>query len=121
MVWYKLGYCFHLSQNFNVSSDTVFQTIPINLNIIPNSDKLRIKLEVIDGTNSYSDITLEFSKQTPRQLIPSQNFEWVRHYAEVPVAINIIDSTQFRGQEYIITFMIQYPTNPKPFRFLTKR
>ena len=121
-VWYGINSdtVFHLSQNFNVSSDTVFQTIPINLNIIPNSDKLRIKLEVIDGTNSYSDITLEFSKQTPRQLIPSQNFEWVRHYAEVPVAINIIDSTQFRGQEYIITFYDSIPNEPKTFSVFNK-
>jgi hypothetical protein len=111
---------FHVSQNINVSSDTAFQTIPINLNIIPNSDRLRIKLEVFDGTSSFFDITPEFNKQNSRQILPPQNFEWVRHYAEVPVEIRVIDSTQFRGEEYIITFSDTVLNTPKMFSVFNK-
>jgi len=111
---------FHVSQNINVSSDTAFQTIPINLNIIPNSNRLRIKLEVFDGTSSYFDITPEFEKQNQRQVLPPQNFQWVRHYAEVPVEIRIIDSTQFKGEEYIITFSDNVPNTPKMFSVFNK-
>jgi hypothetical protein len=106
---------FHLSQNINISVDTLIQIVPINFVNIPNSDRLRIKLEVTDGNSSYSDITLEFEKQTPRQLIPSQNFEWIRHYAEVPVEVRVIDSTQFKGEEYIITFSDIPPSLQKTF------
>ena len=111
---------FYNLQNINIFSDTSVQTIPIDLKYIPNSNRLRIKFELTDGTNSYSDITLEFGKQTPRQLIPSQNFEWVRHYTEVPVALNIVDSTQFRGVEYIITFKDSIPEVSKTFSVFNK-
>ena len=111
---------FHLSQNININGDTLIQIVPINLVNIPNSDRLRIKLEVTDGNSSYSDITLEFDKQTPRQLIPSQNFEWVRHYAEVPVEVRIIDSTQYTGEEYIITFLDTIPNALKTFSVFNK-
>jgi hypothetical protein len=111
---------YHISQNINVTNDTSIQTLPINLNIIPNSDRLRIKFEVTDGTNSYSDITLEFGKQILRQILPPQNFEWVRHYAEVPVEIRVIDSTQIRGEEYIITFNDSLPNEFKTFSVFNK-
>ena len=72
-VWYSINSdsIFYNSQNINVDSDTSIQTIPISLKFIPNSDRLRIKLEVTDGTNSCSDITLEFAKQTQRQVLTS--------------------------------------------------
>jgi len=111
---------FHLSQNINISGDTLIQIIPINLVNIPNSDRLRIKLEVTDGNSSYSDITLEFDKQIQRQILPAQNFEWIRHYAEVPVEIRIIDSTQFTGEEYIITFLDTIPNVLKTFSVFNK-
>ena len=116
-VWYSLNLdtTFHVSQNINVTNDTSFQIIPINFNIIPNSDRLRIKFEVTDGSSSYSDMTLEFGKQILRQIIPPQNLEWVRHYAEVPVEIRVIDSTQFRSEEYIITFSDIIPNSLKTF------
>ncbi len=121
-VWYsiKSDTVFRVSQNINITSDTSAQIIPINLVNIPNSDRLRIKFEVTDGNSSYSDITIEFGKQIPRQILPAQNFEWIRHYAEVPVAINIIDSTQFRGEEYIITFNDSIPDEPKTFSVFNK-
>ncbi len=116
----NLDTIFQISQNINIVSDTSFQIIPINLVNIPNSDRLRIKFEVTDGNNSYSDITLEFGKQTPRQILPPQNFEWIRHYAEVPVEIRVIDSTQFTGEEYIITFSDTIPNTPKTFSVFNK-
>lgn len=121
-MWYsiKSDTVFRVSQNINITSDTSAQIIPINLVNIPNSDRLRIKFEVTDGNSSYSDITIEFGKQIPRQILPAQNFEWIRHYAEVPVAINIIDSTQFRGEEYIITFNDSIPDEPKTFSVFNK-
>ncbi len=111
---------FHLSQSININSDTLIQIVPINLVNIPNSDRLRIKFEVTDGNSSYSDITLEFDKQNPRQLLPSQNFAWIRHYAEVPVEVRIIDSTQFTGEEYIITFLDTIPNVLKTFSVFNK-
>jgi hypothetical protein len=111
---------FHISQNINVASDTSIQIIPVSLNIIPNSEKLRIKLEVTDGVSSYIDITQEFSKQTPRQILHSQNLDWIRHYAEVPVEIRVIDSTQFKGKEYIITFSDIIPNALKTFSVFNK-
>ena len=121
-VWYSLNSdsIFYNSQNINVLSDTSIQSIPIGLKNIPNSNKLRIKFEISDGVNSYADITLEFAKQNNRQILGSQNFEWIRHYAEVPVAVNIIDSTQYRGQEYIITFNDSIPNEPKTFSVFNK-
>jgi hypothetical protein len=121
-VWYSINLdtTFHVSQNINVTNDTSFQIIPINFNIIPNSDRLRVKLEVTDGSSSYSDMTLEFDKQTPRQILPPQNFEWVRHYAEVPVEIRVIDSTQFKGDVYIITFSDTIPNSLKTFSVFNK-
>ena len=121
-VWYSINSdsVFQTSQNINVISDTAVQIIPINLVNIPNSDRLRIKLEVTDGNNSYSDITLEFGKQTQRQILPAQNFEWVRHYAEVPVEIRVIDSTQYTGEEYIITFTDTIPYSLKTFSVFNK-
>lgn len=121
-VWYsiKSDTVFRVSQNINITSDTSAQIIPINLVNIPNSDRLRIKFEVTDGNSSYSDITIEFGKQIARQILPAQNFEWIRHYAEVPVAINIIDSTQYRGEEYIITFNDSIPDEPKTLSVFNK-
>ena len=121
-VWYSLNSdtVFQTSQNINVTSDTAVQVIPIYLVNIPNSDRLKIKLEVTDGNSSYSDITLEFGKQTQRQVLPVQNFEWIRHYAEVPVEIRVIDSTQFTGEEYIISFTDTIPNTAKTFSVFNK-
>ena len=116
----NLDTIFHVSQNINIISDTSLQTVLIDFNIIPNSDRLRIKLEVTDGNNSYFDITPEFGKQTPRQILPTQNFEWLRHYSEVPIEIRVIDTSQFRGEEYIITFSDVVPNALKIFQFLIK-
>ena len=111
---------FHNSQNISVTSDTSNQTVPINFKIIPNSPNLKIKLLVTDGTNSYYDVTAEFNKQTPRQTLPPQNFEWIQRYAEVPVEIRVIDSNQFRGEEYIITFLDLIPNTLKTFSVFNK-
>lgn len=116
-VLYSINFdtAFHVSQNINVTGDTAIQVIPVALNLIPNSDRLRIKFEVTDGINSYFDITNEFGKETMRQLLPPQNFEWIRHYAEVPVEIRVIDTTQFIGREYLITFSDTVPNAIKTF------
>ena len=111
---------FQISQNINIVSDTLIQIIPINLVNIPNSDRLKIKLEVTDGNSSYSDITFEFRKQIQRQTLPAQNFEWIRHYVQVPVEIRVIDSTQFTGEEYIISFADTIPNTPKTFSVFNK-
>lgn len=111
----NLDTVFHVSQNINVTSDTIVQIIPVALDLIPNSDRLRIKFEVTDGVSSYFDITPKFSKQTPRQILPPQNFSWIRHYAEVPVEIRVIDTTQFIGREYLITFSDTIPNAIKTF------
>ena len=111
---------FRISQNINVTSDTSFQVLPISLNIIPNSERLKIKFELTDGTNSYYDVTDEFNKQTERQILPPQNFEWVKRYSEVPVEIRVIDSSQYRGEEYIISFSDIVPNSPKTFSVFNK-
>ncbi len=90
--------------SLNAISDTVAQIYNINFKVLPNSPELKIKLEVTDGDLSYSDYTPPFDKNTPRDILPNQNFEVVSGYAEVPVEIRVIDSTQFRGHEYIISF-----------------
>ncbi|MFO7524160.1 MAG: T9SS type A sorting domain-containing protein [Ignavibacteriaceae bacterium] len=116
-VFYKVDSdtAFSLSYSFNASSDTVIQTIPINLKFIPNSDKMTLKFELTDGDLSYSLITPQFKKDTPRILLPSQNYEWIRNYAEVPVEIRVIDSTLFTSQEYIISFNDSTPNTFKKF------
>jgi hypothetical protein len=90
--------------SLNAISDTLPQIYTINFKVLPNSPELKIKLEVTDGDSSYSDYTPPFDKNTPREILPNQNFEVISGYAEVPVEIRVIDSTQFRGHEYIISF-----------------
>jgi hypothetical protein len=106
---------FRVSQNINISSDTSIQVVPISLKTIPNSDILRIKFEVTDGIKSYFDVTAEFRKQTQRQMLLTQNFEWIRRYSEVPVEIRVIDSTLFSSEEYIISFSDTVPNALKTF------
>ncbi|MEJ5263607.1 MAG: T9SS type A sorting domain-containing protein [Ignavibacterium sp.] len=116
-VFYKTGSdsAFTMSYNLNVISDTMLQTLPINLKYIPNSNKLTLKFEVTDGNLSYSVVTPEFIKETPRLILSSQNFEWIRKYTEVPVEIRVIDSTLFTSSEYIITFNDIIPNTDKKF------
>jgi len=106
---------FRMSYSFNVSGDTVLQTFPINLKFIPNSNRLTIKFEVTDGNLSYSEVTPEFIKETPRVVLPSQNFEWIKKYSGVPVELRVIDSTLFTSEEYIITFNDITPNTEKKF------
>ena len=95
---------FLFSQSINAVSDTLLQIYNIDFKSIPNSQNLRIKLEVTDGELTYSDITPRFAKETPRTVLTSLNFEIVSGYAEVPIEVRVIDSTKFRGHEYIISF-----------------
>jgi len=116
-VYYKTSSdsVFRICYNFNVNSDTVIQTLPINLKYIPNSNNLTLKFEVTDDSLSYSVVTPKFIKETPRLVLNSQNFEWIRKYNEVPVEIRVIDSTLFTSNEYIITFNDITPNTEKKF------
>ncbi len=105
-VYYNLGMdsSYYFSQSINAVSDTLPQIYNVDFKSIPNSPEMRLKIEVTDGNLSYYDLTPAFDKETPRTVLSNQNFEIVSGYAEVPVEIRIIDSTQISGYEYIISF-----------------
>jgi hypothetical protein len=105
-VFYNLSHdtAYYFSQSINALSDTIPQIYNVDFKYIPNSPELRLKLMVTDGTLSSHDETPAFNKQTPRTILSNNNFEILSGYEEVPIEIRVIDTTQFRGHEYIITF-----------------
>ncbi len=114
---------YYFSQQFYVHQDTSAQTVPVNFNDIPNFDLLRIKLEVVDGAESFSDATPFFNKQTPRQYINTSNYNKVSGYAQVPIKIVKVDPAHFTGDDYQITFDDTTSNSQKTFSVydLTKK
>lgn len=111
---------FHYSQSFYITGDTANLSLNVDLNILPNTDRMRLKFEVNDGINSYSDISPVFAKQIPRQSLQPTNFEWISHFTEVPVEVRVLDAAQVKGEEYIISFSDLLSTEPKTFSVFNK-
>ena len=95
---------YYFSQTFSVSSDTSAQTLPIDFMNMPNSQQLRIKLEVSDGSLSYSAVTPYFNKQTPRQILGTSNYNKLSGYAQVKIEIRKAEPSHITGDNYQITF-----------------
>ena len=95
---------YYLSQSFPVSSDTSIQIIPIDFLSIPNSNQLKIKLKVSDGSLSYNAVTSFFNKQTPRQTLGPLNYKKISGYAQVKIEIRKADQSHITGDDYQITF-----------------
>ena len=116
-IYYSLGNdtTYYLSNKFVVHSDTSAQTIPINFNDLPNDNLIRIKLQVSDGSLTYSTSTPHFNKQTPRQYVDSTKYKKISGYAQVPVKIIKIDPSEFKPDNYQITFDDTSSTTQKTF------
>ncbi|MBA4250585.1 MAG: hypothetical protein C0425_09780 [Chlorobiaceae bacterium] len=95
---------FVFTQSMTIQSDSASQIFNLNLLPIPNSQRLIIKVEVSDGQFNHFDLTDRFEKNNARQVVTTSNVHFINRFAEVPVQIRIIDSTQFTSSEYIITF-----------------
>jgi hypothetical protein len=98
------GRNFKLFDSYSSISDTISQIRMINLAHLPNSDSAVIKVIVADDSLSSSMVTDNFIKNTPRESLTNINYEVLSGYAESPIQVNVVDSTQLTGDEYIITF-----------------
>ncbi|MBM2841882.1 MAG: hypothetical protein HW412_2410, partial [Bacteroidetes bacterium] len=93
-----------LYEAFAAPSDTNTQMHTVRLVDLPNSDRFQLKLQVSDGSTFSSDSTAVFKKRTPRSNVPPANFHVVSGFAEVPMAVRIVDPSRVRSDTYIITF-----------------
>ena len=116
-VFYSYGdnFTFYQSQQFYVYPDTTEQKIPISFSKIINSDIIKIKIEVTSGTQSWSDATPFFNKQTPREYLGPSNFKKIAGFAKVPIKIVKVNPQKFTGDTYKITFNDTTYENQKLF------
>jgi hypothetical protein len=116
-VYYAFGgdTTYYLGHYFYVLTDTNAQNIGVDFNDIANSDLLKIKLEVSDGSLTYSTTTPYFDKQTPRQYVDSTKYKKISGYAQVPVKIIKVDPSEFKPDNYQITFDDTSSTTQKTF------
>ncbi|MBI5216048.1 MAG: T9SS type A sorting domain-containing protein [Ignavibacteriae bacterium] len=98
------GNTFSLSQTLTVASDTLPQPVHINLVSLPNTKKLTIKLSVSDGNSSSEVVLDDFTKIHSRDSVAASHREIVSGFARIPLRVNIVDSSQLTGHDYIITF-----------------
>ncbi|MGE5797057.1 MAG: T9SS type A sorting domain-containing protein [Ignavibacteria bacterium] len=115
-IYYSFGDSnFHYTQSLNAVTDTLPQTFPVNLKIIPNSNELVITIDASDDNTSFSDKTKPFIKETLRDILPQNNYQIISLHTEALVEIRIVDSALFLSNEYYITFNDTLYENYKTF------
>ncbi|MBI3189920.1 MAG: T9SS type A sorting domain-containing protein [Ignavibacteriales bacterium] len=98
------GNTFSPVESFQIYSDTLPQTIGINLTALTNSNRLVIKVAVSDGNSSTQVVTDRFVKMSARDTVGISHREIVSGYAQIPWKVTIIDSSLLTGHDYYITF-----------------
>ena len=91
------------SQSFSTESDTSLQTTFINLDILPNSDELKLRFVINDGVNNFVYESPLIKKHTDREYVSDDN---INYSSNTDAFIRIISAypDQFTDHEYIVTF-----------------
>jgi len=101
---YDGGITYQPAYIFQVRSDTLEQSLLINLTSFTNTENAVVKLELTDGNTTAFDVTDAFLKINQREIVNSQYIQKLSGLSEVPVQINIIDKDKLTGNEYLVTF-----------------
>ncbi|MBL1215214.1 MAG: T9SS type A sorting domain-containing protein [Ignavibacteriae bacterium] len=91
------------SQSFSTDSDTSVQTTLINLDILPNSDELKLRFVINDGVNNYVYESALVKKHTDREYVSGDNINYSNN-TDAFIKIISVDPDQFTDHEYIVTF-----------------
>jgi poly(3-hydroxybutyrate) depolymerase len=93
-----------LFDSFHAPSDTIPCIRNIDLQPLQNSNQAILHAYVSNGVSSYSDSVYYFQKNTLREPLPLDNVQPISKFYDVPFTVNLVDSTESSGKEYMLTF-----------------
>ena len=92
-------------QQMTVESSNSAQTITVNFDKAPNSDKFVLRASLSDGNSTYSDSTISFAKQTQRTKLSQDNIVILAGHAEIPYEVHIVDKSKTTNSTFIVSFL----------------
>jgi hypothetical protein len=119
-LYYNVGNGFIKHDSQLVQSKFELQPITINLEPLPNSLKMLLRLEVSDGNTSSSITTGVFSKQNIRMQFPPSKVSYILKNTTYEFDVNIVDPSKITQDKYVISFNDTTLNVPRTFSVFNK-
>ncbi|MFA5831879.1 MAG: T9SS type A sorting domain-containing protein [Bacteroidota bacterium] len=102
--YYKTGVDFKLFHSEEFTVDSVQNHFLIDINKIPNSSSITVKLEFTDSNTAYPIELAPFSKSVSRQKLPASQISFAPKNTSAQITLNILDPSQTTNHSYAISF-----------------
>jgi predicted esterase len=113
--YYKTASDFILFHSEEFTVDSVQNHFQIDLNKIPNSSSITVKLEFTDGNSAYPIELAPFSKSVSRQKLPTSQISFAPKNTSAQITLNILDPAKTTNHSYTISFCDTAANGSKTF------
>lgn len=103
-----------------IMPDTTESEFLLPLRLLPNSDKISLKIKAGSTINAVFDVSDNIRKYNSREQYPASQYGFYSGNTDAIVSLNIIDASQLTGNMYVISFNDTIVGKPKTFSVFNK-